>query len=117
MKDNLPLEKYNVQSFDVRVLQYFHNTYPEVTLAYLVGNQDGVEENMTKLGFTPSIYSPAYQLLDGEKVKKLQEKGMKVIPWTVNKSQDIAMVLSWGVDGVISDYPDRALAFRKGLEE
>jgi len=113
LKDKLPQEKYNVQSFDIRVLQYFHNTYPDVTLAYLVGNQDGIEENLAKLDFTPAIYSPAYQLLDEEKVKKLQSKGMKVIPWTVNETQDIAMVLNWGVDGVISDYPDRALAFRK----
>jgi glycerophosphoryl diester phosphodiesterase len=30
-----------------------------------------------------------------------------VIPWTVNEPDDIRRVLGLGVDGIISDYPDR----------
>jgi glycerophosphoryl diester phosphodiesterase len=33
--------------------------------------------------------------------------GLRVIPWTVNEPGDIRRVLGLGVDGVISDYPDR----------
>jgi glycerophosphoryl diester phosphodiesterase len=32
-----------------------------------------------------------------------------VIPWTVNKPADMRKVIGWGVDGLITDYPDRAL--------
>jgi glycerophosphoryl diester phosphodiesterase len=38
-----------------------------------------------------------------------------VIPWTVNEAEEIDAMLDMGVDGIISDYPDRvrtALAAR-----
>jgi glycerophosphoryl diester phosphodiesterase len=43
--------------------------------------------------------------------------GLKVIPWTVNEVADAERLIEMGVDGVITDYPDRmiALAKRKGL--
>jgi glycerophosphoryl diester phosphodiesterase len=34
---------------------------------------------------------------------------MKVIPWTVNEDRDIRRVAEMGVDGIISDYPDKVL--------
>lgn len=99
----------NIQSFDFRVLKYFYENYPEIKLAALVENEKSIEENLNDLGFQPEIYSCYFKLLDAEKVSWLQEKGMQVIPWTVNETQDIKKVLDWGVDGIISDYPDRVL--------
>lgn len=99
----------NVQSFDFRILQYFHQHYPEIELAVLVENPLPMEENLANLGFTPEIYSCYYHLLDSTKVAWLHSQGMKVIPWTVNEEEDIQKVLDWGVDGIISDYPNRVL--------
>jgi glycerophosphoryl diester phosphodiesterase len=33
--------------------------------------------------------------------------GLKVIPWTVNEPADMARLVDWQVDGLITDYPDR----------
>ena len=33
--------------------------------------------------------------------------GLGVIPWTVNATVDMRNLLGWGVDGLITDYPDR----------
>ena len=99
----------NVQSFDFRILQYFNENYPEIKLAVLIENQLSMEDNLANLGFTPEIYSCYYQLLDSSKVAWLQSQGMQVIPWTVNETEDIQTVLDWGVDGIISDYPNRVL--------
>ncbi|QLY32917.1 glycerophosphodiester phosphodiesterase [Nocardia huaxiensis] len=41
-------------------------------------------------------------------VAKAHELGLKVIPWTVNDKDTIALVLDQGVDGIITDYPNRA---------
>ena len=30
-----------------------------------------------------------------------------MIPWTVNAPADIDRLIGWGVDGIISDYPNR----------
>lgn len=101
--------RLNVQSFDFRVLQYFHENYPEIKLAALVENDLSIAENLKNLGFIPDIYSCYYQLLDSSKVASLQQQGMQVIPWTVNEKEEIKKVVNWGIDGIISDYPDRVL--------
>ena len=54
-------------------------------------------------------FSPNYNFLKYDDVKYLQNKKIKVIPWTVNSNDDIAKVLRLGIDGIISDYPDRVL--------
>jgi glycerophosphoryl diester phosphodiesterase len=60
------------------------------------------------LGFQPSIYSPYFLLLNKEKVKYLQQQKIRVIPWTVNEINDMKKIRDMGVDGFITDYPDRA---------
>ncbi|MEQ9426342.1 MAG: glycerophosphodiester phosphodiesterase family protein [Cyclobacteriaceae bacterium] len=99
--------RVSIQSFDFRVLQYFNEKYPEVKLAALVENQNGLDANLEALGFTPEIYSCYYKLLDRETVKQIHEKGMLVIPWTVNEIAEMEQLYDWGVDGIITDYPDR----------
>ena len=35
--------------------------------------------------------------------------GLKVVVWTVNEVEDMLALARLGVDGIITDYPDRAL--------
>lgn len=113
VSQSIPWQRVNIQSFDFRVLQYFHDTYPDVKLAVLIENEATIEQNLATLGFTPSIYSCWYKLLKQEDVARLQEMGMKVIPWTVNELADMQQLVDWGVDGIITDYPDRAKQLKK----
>ncbi len=39
----------------------------------------------------------------------VQDQGFKVIPWTVNEIHDMKRLIDWGVDGIITDYPDRCI--------
>ena len=82
---------------------------PDISTAFLVENADGFENNMKRLGFVPDTYSPEFILVDEELVDKVRQKGMKIIPWTVNELSDIRRMLAMGVDGIISDYPDRVI--------
>ena len=34
---------------------------------------------------------------------------MKVIPWTINETDDMEKMVQMGVDGIITDYPNRAI--------
>ncbi|MFI6868741.1 glycerophosphodiester phosphodiesterase [Nocardia sp. NPDC050406] len=43
-----------------------------------------------------------------EYVAKAHGMGLKVVPWTVNDKETIALVIDQGVDGIITDYPNRA---------
>src|ERR1041384_7774309 len=104
----LPWDRVVIQSFDFRVLKYWHENHPGVRLAALVENLNTIDENLKELGFTPSIYSPEYHLLSKEEIRHCHEKKMRVIPWTVNDAKEMEELKSWGVDGLITDYPDRA---------
>lgn len=104
----IPMERVVIQSFDFRVLRYFHKKYPSVRLAALIDNLKEIKENINDLGFTPSIYSPDYTLLSQDEIKTCHRLKMRVIPWTVNEEKDMLELKEWGVDGIITDYPDRA---------
>lgn len=105
--DQLAWNRVTIQSFDFRVLQYFEQTYPNVQLALLIENKLHWKINIDSLGFTPEIYSCDFTLLSGDIIREMQAKGMAVIPWTVNERKDMNQLLKWGVDGIITDYPDR----------
>jgi len=106
----LSVDRVIIQSFDFRILQYFHRNYPDLKLAVLIENQESPQANLEKLGFKPEIYSCHFPLLDEKAIKELQAEGIKVIPWTVNEEEDIQKLIRLGVDGIISDYPDRVKA-------
>lgn len=96
-----------IQSFDIRALQYLHQKYPAIKTALL--NEKplaGLDEQLNALGFTPTIYSPVYQLVNTALIKKCHDKGMKIIPWTVNEKAKIEELKKMGVDGIITDYPN-----------
>lgn len=102
-----------VQSFDVRALQAMHSQAPEITLAFLIENLKGMEPNLEKLGFTPAIYSPYFQFVSKKLVRKCHARGMKLIPWTVNDVASIRGMIRLGVDGIITDYPNRIVEVGK----
>jgi glycerophosphoryl diester phosphodiesterase len=112
----LPLERIVIQSFDFRVLKYWHDKHPEVRLAALVENAKSINANLEDLGFKPSIYSPYFKLLSKEKVKELQREKIRVIPWTVNEIADMKKIRDMGVDGFITDYPNRANSLGLGIK-
>lgn len=96
-----------IQSFDLRSLQEIHKIDASITTALLISNNDGIDQNIKALGFTPTIYSPNHFLLNAAEIRKLHDKNIRVIPWTVNEKSHIRRLIEWGVDGIISDYPDR----------
>lgn len=124
-----------IQSFDVRTLKILHQTEPELKLALLVQgkmnlteeqlrkyglsakevedyfkqlstNKGGLEGDLAILGFVPAIYSPYYSGVDYEMVKKVHEKKMQIVPWTVDKEEDMIALGKLGVDGIITNSPD-----------
>ena len=99
--------RVTIQSFDPRTLQVLHRRYPDQVTALLVENKDGLDANITRLGFVPTIYSPYYPLVNKELVKAAHDRKIAVLPWTVNEETDMRAMTDLGVDGIISDYPDR----------
>lgn len=112
----LPWERVVIQSFDFRVLKYWHEKHPEVRLAALVENKKSVSANLDDLGFKPSIYSPYFALIDKADVQYLHQQKIRIIPWTVNEEEDMKKIQQLGADGFITDYPNRANKLGYGIK-
>ncbi|QKZ11492.1 glycerophosphodiester phosphodiesterase family protein [Spirosoma sp. KUDC1026] len=113
LRDQLPAGRITIQSFDFAILQQWKKQidagkYPTVRLSALVSNLRGPEKNLDELGFKPDIYSPYHKLMTRKQLDYLHEQHIQVIPWTVNQRSDMERLKRWGVDGLITDYPDRA---------
>ncbi|MFZ1618883.1 MAG: glycerophosphodiester phosphodiesterase family protein, partial [Flavobacteriales bacterium] len=99
-----------LQSFDPAVLEAVHVLKPELPLALLVENAEGLEANISKLSFVPNYYSPAFSIVNTRMAAELREKGIGLLVWTVNEDADIFRMLDVGVSGIITDKPKRAMA-------
>jgi glycerophosphoryl diester phosphodiesterase len=108
IKEKQVEERVIIQSFDFRTLKYLHEKYPSIKTAMLIEDSDeeDLDGQLKRLGYTPAIYSPNHTLVDEELVKQCHDKGMKIIPWTVNDKKQINKLKKMGVDGIITDYPD-----------
>ncbi len=95
-----------VSSFQHHELEEVYSINKRIPLAVLT--KASVFEAME---FAETIHSkiihPNFALLTRENVKKAQKKGFKVNTWTVNDASTVARMKDYGVDGIISDYPDR----------
>lgn len=120
-------ERVMIQSFDWRTLSIVRRAYPGVPVACLTSCaaddytvtplwNDGlrVETHGSVAALVHAtgacVWSPRLEDLDRAALDAAHALGLRVIPWTANDPQDIARLMDWGVDGLISDYPDRLRA-------
>ncbi len=99
-------DQFMVSSFDFEQLQTVFNSNKQMPLAVLT--ETDIEEALV---FAETIKAkaihPYFQLLNKNKAKEIQNLGYKVNTWTVNELKDIKLMKSYGVNGLISDLPDR----------
>lgn len=107
INQHLTLDQFTIQSFDWRVLKYIHHKNPKVKLVALREEKYKAQDVVKELGFDPAVFSPDYKLLTKEDIEFFQKKGIKVIPWTVNTTEEMTKLKKMGVDGIITDYPNR----------
>lgn len=117
-------QRVTVQSFDWRSLALVGQSAPQMPRAYLTSNRTlkdsrwtaglriedfGSAPRLVKAaagdGKGPVIWSPAYNDLTPALVQEAHGLGLTVLPWTVNQRADMARLLDWGVDGIITDDP------------
>jgi glycerophosphoryl diester phosphodiesterase len=134
-------ERAAVQSFDWRTLQIVQREAPEIATVYLTAEQDwldtlgrGAPGPSPWLAGLPvdwaqatvpqaihaaggAVWSPYYRDLREADLREARQLGLKVVVWTVNDPAEMASLIDLGVDGLITDYPDRARAVmaEKGL--
>lgn len=58
-------------------------------------------------------YHPQFHMLTDEETANLKAHHIQINTWTVNEPEDIQHMIDLGVDGIISNYPDRVAAMLK----
>jgi glycerophosphoryl diester phosphodiesterase len=126
--------RVSVQSFDWRTLMALKQIAPEIERVCLTAetlNFDTIKRGEPGpspwtagldiddfAGSVPRLvkaagcqtWSPHYRNAKGDQIAAARGLGLKVIPWTVNERADMARLIALGVDGIITDYPDRLRA-------
>jgi len=104
------VERTVVRSFDHRCVRLLLRLEPGLTGAVLIAETATIEPAELVRQAEAHIYCPGYQFLDNDQVKRVQEAGYRVLPWTVNDPRHWERLLAWGVDGITTDFPERFVA-------
>ena len=123
-----------VQSFDWRTLRAVRELAPAIATVCLtirtesndnVADRDGKPSAWTDGlsladhgGSVPKLvkaagctgWSPFWRNVDAAAVAEARALGLVVVPWTVNDTAEMGRLIDFGVDGLITDYPDRLRA-------
>ena len=57
------------------------------------------------------VWNSDYQSLNAESINEAHRLGLEVYAWTVNIENDFQALSDSGIDGIITDYPDRLIRF------
>lgn len=118
-----------IQSFDWRSLVESRRIAPQIPTSCLTIESNSMNTmagangtspwhaglSLTQHGSVPAlvkatgcaIWSPFYRNMTAALLAQSHELGLQVIPWTVNDEAEMRRLMELGVDGIITDYPDR----------
>ena len=126
------IDRAVVQSFDWRVLFEARNLAPDLSTVCLTAERRWLDNILRgRPGPSPwtagldieafdgsvprlveaagcAVWSPFHRDLDEEALTEAHALGLRVVVWTVNEVDDMLGLARLGVDGIITDYPDRA---------
>ena len=113
-------DRVTVQSFDWRVVAAIDGRLPTACLTmdktidpvWLAGLDPTGFETVPDLvaAMGCGTWSPHHRQVSAESVARAHELGLRVVPWTVNTPERAAELIAMGVDGLITDYPDRVVS-------
>jgi glycerophosphoryl diester phosphodiesterase len=98
-------ESLLVQSFNWNMLEEYMELDPEMRIGVLA-HENAFHAARYASKVDAYCVNPLHHLIRKTFITKTHKKGLKIFPWTVNEPADIERVKDFGVDGIISDFPD-----------
>ena len=82
-------------------------------IGMLVRSPRFLRRRLNALDFIPDTCGISYKYATEKWVHYIQSLGMKAFVWTENEKEDMRRHLAMGIDGIITDYPARAVEAMK----
>lgn len=80
---------------------------------FQLSNFDGsVPKMVAAAGGT--VWNSNFEILDAKSIDEAHELGLKVYSWTANTVEQFEFLCASGIDGIITDYPDRLINYLRG---
>jgi glycerophosphoryl diester phosphodiesterase len=97
-------ERTVISAFDTDTLIKVQDLFPELQLGYIYNR---TQDEEARHNCPIEVVIPQFRLASRELISEVHEEGLKVFAWTVNEENEIERLLDLGVDGIITDYPER----------
>ncbi len=98
-----------IQSFDMRPLNVLHTKNTGCQIGMLIKNPRFLKTRMQGLTFIPDTCGLYYKYATEKWLGRIHDLGMKALVWTENDKDDMRQHIGMGVDGIITDFPERAI--------
>ncbi len=121
--------RIDLESFDWRGPRHVRRIRPDIRLAWLTRSETVRDAALWWDGPTPGdfggsvprtvaaeggqIWAPDHHDLTRDQIDEAQALGLLVLPWTVNEPDTMLRLVTWGVDGFITDRPDLWMAISR----
>ncbi len=102
-----------ILSFDPGTLETVHKLNCALMTGFLCEHpSNDLVERAVRVGARQLV--PRGDLVTPDLVKKAHNEGLQVLTWTINEPWQMEILISAGVDGIITNYPDRLFAVLRG---
>jgi glycerophosphoryl diester phosphodiesterase len=112
LRESAEIARTVVISFDGEILEAVRKIEPTLMTGLLYDGQTGnpldraVEIGARQLAVRGDLVTPAM-------LSQARQRDLQIVCWTVNHGAHIRLLMEAGVDGIMSDYPDRLVAANK----
>jgi glycerophosphoryl diester phosphodiesterase len=100
-----------VSSFDPHALRRMRRVAPHLPLGFLYSPTPSSCLTRARAGLMrdlrPEAMNPYWMLVRRGTVRRAHARGRRIVPWTVDDEAAMRRLAGWGVDGIITNRPDR----------
>ncbi len=108
------LDRAIVSSFNPFVLRRVRKLDPHIRIGYLHEAHPRLylRPKAVSTWLRPNAVHPEFTVVTSEMIRRAHQRGVAVHAWTVNEVEVMRRLIEWGVDALITDFPERALKLK-----
>lgn len=105
-KGKWQLSDFIISSFKWEELESMRKIDAQIPIAILI-DKDPLKAIPIAKELKAEAINPNFKALNPQNTLAIKEAGFKIYPWTVNEPEEINTMKRFGVDGIITNYPER----------